>query len=73
MEMRAGAALSEQQVERFGRLVLTPAIKRREHLPEPHGEPLQAGGLADVELGSPCPGFPQGSLRTCSDVLRVGR
>lgn len=73
MEVRAGAALSEQQVEHLSGLVLTPAIKRREHLPQPHGEPLQAGGLADVELGSPCPGLPQGSLRTCSDVLWVGR
>ncbi len=33
MEVRAGAALSEQQVEHLSGLVLTPAIKRREHLP----------------------------------------
>lgn len=72
VEVRAGAALSEQGVKDLGGPVLTAFIERCEHVPQARREPLQVSGLADVDLGSTRPCLSQGRLRTCSHLLGTG-
>ncbi len=52
VQMRAGAAVGEQRVEHLRGGVLAPGAESGEHLAQPAGEPVQAGGVVGGEVGT---------------------
>ncbi len=73
VEVGSGTALSEQDVDDPGSVILAALGEGGEHLPQAPGEPLQTGGLIDPDLGSARPRFPQGPLGTRPHLLRTSR
>lgn len=69
VEVGAGAALSEEDVEDSGCVILAAVIEGGEHLPQAYGEPLQTGGLIGVDLGPARPRILQGPLCTRPHLL----